>query len=338
MRSVASRSACTVSLSLPRSSVGFAASSLMCTWITAAPASRHSFAVVTSSSRVTGSAGTADFSDSAPVGATVIRVAWPGRAVLLLSAFMLTCTVMPMSRPSCTARLAGYRSLRGPVPSPGAGHIGTVRAGGPRRHARMRTRASRGAACQQGERERGRGGDRTAERARPGRSRRGHPHRHRRTAAALAGKIYYLRILPGEKSCADLGAPLLVISQFTLYADTAKGRRPSWSAAAPGPVAEPLVTAFADALRGLGASVADRRVRGGHAGGARQRRPGDANSRGLGTGPSPRRHRSRRGRPVYAHQRVGPPRPDLPSGGGARSRGTRPGRPGGPRASGPGAC
>jgi D-aminoacyl-tRNA deacylase len=75
------------------------------------------------------------------------------------------------------------------------------------------------------------------------------------TAAALAGKIYYLRILAGEKSCADVGAPLLVISQFTLYADTAKGRRPSWSAAAPGPVAEPLVTAFADALRGLGAGV-----------------------------------------------------------------------------------
>jgi D-tyrosyl-tRNA(Tyr) deacylase len=76
------------------------------------------------------------------------------------------------------------------------------------------------------------------------------------TAAALASKIYYLRILAGEKSCADLGAPLLVISQFTLYADTGKGRRPSWGAAAPGPVAEPLVAAFADALRALGASVA----------------------------------------------------------------------------------
>jgi D-aminoacyl-tRNA deacylase len=75
------------------------------------------------------------------------------------------------------------------------------------------------------------------------------------TAAALAAKIYNLRILDGERSCADTGAPLLVISQFTLYADTAKGRRPSWSAAAPGPVAEPLVTAFADALRGLGGSV-----------------------------------------------------------------------------------
>lgn len=74
-------------------------------------------------------------------------------------------------------------------------------------------------------------------------------------AAALASKIYYLRILAGEKSCADVGAPLLVISQFTLYADTAKGRRPSWSAAAPRPVAEPLVTMFADALRDLGATV-----------------------------------------------------------------------------------
>ena len=74
-------------------------------------------------------------------------------------------------------------------------------------------------------------------------------------AAALARKTYYLRILPGEKSCADVGAPLLVISQFTLYADTARGRRPSWSAAAPGPVAEPLVTAFAAALRELGARV-----------------------------------------------------------------------------------
>jgi D-tyrosyl-tRNA(Tyr) deacylase len=74
-------------------------------------------------------------------------------------------------------------------------------------------------------------------------------------AAALARKVYYLRILRDEKSCADTGAPLLVISQFTLYAETRKGRRPTWQAAAPGPVAEPLVTAFADALRGLGGSV-----------------------------------------------------------------------------------
>jgi D-tyrosyl-tRNA(Tyr) deacylase len=53
----------------------------------------------------------------------------------------------------------------------------------------------------------------------------------------------------------DIGAPLLVISQFTLYADLAKGRRPSWSAAAPGPVAEPLVGAVVQALRDLGARV-----------------------------------------------------------------------------------
>jgi len=56
-------------------------------------------------------------------------------------------------------------------------------------------------------------------------------------AAALARKVYYLRILRDEKSCADTGAPLLVISQFTLYAETRKGRRPTWQAAAPGPVA-----------------------------------------------------------------------------------------------------
>jgi D-tyrosyl-tRNA(Tyr) deacylase len=75
------------------------------------------------------------------------------------------------------------------------------------------------------------------------------------TAEALAKKIYYLRILADEKSCADTGAPLLVISQFTLYADTTKGRRPSWGAAAPGPVAEPLVNAFIAALAGLGGTV-----------------------------------------------------------------------------------
>ncbi len=74
-------------------------------------------------------------------------------------------------------------------------------------------------------------------------------------AALLARKIYHLRILRDEKSCADTGAPLLVISQFTLYADTRKGRRPTWQAAAPAPVAEPLVTEFAGALRELGGTV-----------------------------------------------------------------------------------
>ncbi|WP_121192278.1 D-aminoacyl-tRNA deacylase [Motilibacter peucedani] len=74
-------------------------------------------------------------------------------------------------------------------------------------------------------------------------------------AAALARRVHGLRILEGERSCADLDAPLLVVSQFTLYADTRKGRRPSWSAAAPGAVAEPLVEAFVAELRERGAHV-----------------------------------------------------------------------------------
>jgi D-tyrosyl-tRNA(Tyr) deacylase len=74
-------------------------------------------------------------------------------------------------------------------------------------------------------------------------------------AEKLAGKIWGLRILSDERSCSEVGAPLLVVSQFTLYADTRKGRRPSWSQAAPGEVAEPLVERFCAALRGLGASV-----------------------------------------------------------------------------------
>ena len=74
-------------------------------------------------------------------------------------------------------------------------------------------------------------------------------------AARLAAKLWGLRILDGEKSCSDTGAPLLVVSQFTLYAETAKGRRPTWNQAAPGPVAEPLVTAVTDELRRLGARV-----------------------------------------------------------------------------------
>ncbi|MCG5432670.1 D-aminoacyl-tRNA deacylase [Mycobacterium sp. MYCO198283] len=78
-------------------------------------------------------------------------------------------------------------------------------------------------------------------------------------AAALAEKIWRLRILDGERSAADVDAPVLVVSQFTLYANTTKGRRPSWNAAAPGTVAAPLVEAFADALRGLGATVAQGR-------------------------------------------------------------------------------
>jgi D-aminoacyl-tRNA deacylase len=75
-------------------------------------------------------------------------------------------------------------------------------------------------------------------------------------AETLARKVHELRIMPGDRSVADLGAEVLVISQFTLYADTRKGRRPSWSAAAPAAVAEPLVAAVVAALRSRGARVA----------------------------------------------------------------------------------
>ena len=75
-------------------------------------------------------------------------------------------------------------------------------------------------------------------------------------ARRMAEKLWQLRILEAEKSASDIGAPILVISQFTLYANTAKGRRPSWNAAAPATAAQPLVDVFAAALRELGAEVA----------------------------------------------------------------------------------
>ena len=75
------------------------------------------------------------------------------------------------------------------------------------------------------------------------------------TARRLAEKLWQLRILDDDRSASDVDAPIMVVSQFTLYADTAKGRRPSWNAAAPGAVAEPLVAAFVQALRDLGAGV-----------------------------------------------------------------------------------
>jgi D-tyrosyl-tRNA(Tyr) deacylase len=74
-------------------------------------------------------------------------------------------------------------------------------------------------------------------------------------AEALAAKIWTLRILDGEKSCAEQNAPLLVISQFTLYADTRRGRRPSWSAAAPGNISEPLIGHLVSTLKGMGAEI-----------------------------------------------------------------------------------
>lgn len=75
-------------------------------------------------------------------------------------------------------------------------------------------------------------------------------------AARLARKLWTLRVLDDEKSCSDVAAPLLVISQFTLYGDARKGRRPTWQAAAPGEVAEPLVEEVVAQLRALGAQVA----------------------------------------------------------------------------------
>jgi D-tyrosyl-tRNA(Tyr) deacylase len=80
-------------------------------------------------------------------------------------------------------------------------------------------------------------------------------------ADALARKVHELRILDDEESAATVAAPVLVVSQFTLYADTRKGRRPGWSAAAPAEVAEPLVLAFVEALRRRGARVETGRFR-----------------------------------------------------------------------------
>ena len=89
------------------------------------------------------------------------------------------------------------------------------------------------------------------------------PERARR----LAAKVHDLRIFDPshsaapvedgrrELSASELGLPVIVVSQFTLYGDTRKGRRPTWTAAAPGPVAEPLVDAVAAELRARGAQV-----------------------------------------------------------------------------------
>jgi D-tyrosyl-tRNA(Tyr) deacylase len=71
----------------------------------------------------------------------------------------------------------------------------------------------------------------------------------------LARKIGDLRLLRDEQSVVDAGAPVLVVSQFTLYGDARKGRRPTWNAAAPGPVAEPVVDAVVAALRSRGVEV-----------------------------------------------------------------------------------
>jgi len=72
----------------------------------------------------------------------------------------------------------------------------------------------------------------------------------------MARKIWDLRIMRDERSASDLGAPLLVVSQFTLYGDARKGRRPTWNAAAPGAVSEPLYDQLCTELERLGATIA----------------------------------------------------------------------------------
>ncbi len=104
------------------------------------------------------------------------------------------------------------------------------------------------------------------------------------TARKMAERIVNLRVLADDdgvmnRSVADLGAEVLVVSQFTLYGDTSKGRRPSWLAAAPPEVAEPLVDAVVAALRQLGATVATGRFRTDDGGRARQRRARDRDAR-----------------------------------------------------------
>ena len=73
--------------------------------------------------------------------------------------------------------------------------------------------------------------------------------------ATMARKLTELRILRDERSVLDVGAPVLLVSQFTLYGDVRKGRRPSWSAAAPGPVAEPVFDQVVAAVRAVGVTV-----------------------------------------------------------------------------------
>jgi len=77
------------------------------------------------------------------------------------------------------------------------------------------------------------------------------------TADRLAAKIATLRILRDERSVLEAEGEALVVSQFTLYGDTRKGRRPTWTAAAPGPVAEPLYNEFCRRLRAQGVAVAE---------------------------------------------------------------------------------
>ena len=100
----------------------------------------------------------------------------------------------------------------------------------------------------------------------PVRARRCHARRHRGARGQLATKLHHLRVFDDDagvmnRSLADTGGAALIVSQFTLYGDTGRGRRPSWVAAARPEHAEPLVAAVVDELRGLGAEVATGRFR-----------------------------------------------------------------------------
>ena len=130
---------------------------------------------------------------------------------------------------------------------------------------KVRLRACRGPAGHAGS---GDGGRRGGRRHRPGlvRPRRRDPRRHEANASALADKVWHLRVMDDDdgvmnRSVADTTGAVLVVSQFTLYGDTSRGRRPSWLAAARPEQAEPLVDAVVARLRDLGARVATGRFR-----------------------------------------------------------------------------
>src|SRR5215510_13268296 len=240
---VSDRIAATVSRSRPRSSVGRCSPSRMWMWIMPAPDASHRRAVSTSSSSVVGSAGKSAFSVSAPVGATVmsvdaegcIRASWqtlPGRVDRRSESS--TPRVLAQCRTNfchgrqfhTNSRLWRTYEMRAVVQRVSEASV-TVDSetvgdlGGPGLVVLLGVTHDDTPAL----------------------------------AETLAARIWRLRILRDERSAADLEAPVLIISQFTLYADTRKGRRPSWSAAAPGPVAEPLYDHFCASLEAAGARV-----------------------------------------------------------------------------------
>ena len=104
--------------------------------------------------------------------------------------------------------------------------------------------------------------------------------------AWTARKVWDLRLLRDERSASDVAAPILVVSQFTLYGDARKGRRPTWQAAAPGPVSEPRLRGVLRRARAARRARRARRLRRRHAGRVGQRRPDHAAARALIRDPS----------------------------------------------------